>query len=98
MERRADDLFAQPLHPYTLGLMGSIPKLSTIEVAGTRLNEIPGVVPSLREEIAGCAFAPRCAFAVERCRSEAPPLEEKRPGRLVACWESETVAAAGART
>ena len=49
-EASADDLFDQPFHPYTLGLMGSIPKLSTIEGAGTRLNEIPGVVPSLREE------------------------------------------------
>ena len=97
-EASADDLFEQPLHPYTLGLMGSIPKLSTIEGVGTRLSEIPGVVPSLREEIAGCAFAPRCAFAVERCRGEAPPLEEKRPGRFAACWESEAVAAAGAGT
>ena len=87
-EASADDLFDQPLHPYTLGLMGSIPKLSTIEGAGTRLNEIPGVVPSLREEIA------RCPFAVERCGGEAPPLREVRPGRLSACWEWESVAAA----
>ena len=95
-EASADDLFDQPLHPYTLGLMGSIPKLSTIEGAGTRLNEIPGVVPSLREEIVGCAFAPRCPFAVERCSGEAPPLREVRPGRLSACWEWESVAAAAA--
>ena len=94
-EASADDLFNQPFHPYTLGLMGSIPKLSTIEGAGTRLNEIPGVVPSLREEIVGCAFAPRCPFANERCRREAPPLEEKRPGRLAACWEWEAVVARG---
>ena len=95
-EASADDLFEQPLHPYTLGLMGSIPKLSTIEGVGTRLNEIPGVVPSLREEIVGCAFAPRCSFATERCLREAPPLEEKRPGRLAACWEWEAVVARGA--
>ena len=63
--------------------------------AGTRLNEIPGVVPSLREEIVGCAFAPRCPFATERCGREAPPLEEKRPGRLAACWEWEAVVARG---
>ena len=94
-EASADDLFEQPLHPYTLGLMGSIPKLSTIEGAGIRLNEIPGVVPSLREEIVGCAFAPRCTFATEQCRREAPALEEKRPGRLAACWEWEAVVARG---
>ena len=94
-EASADDLFEQPLHPYTLGLMGSIPKLSTIEGAGTRLSEIPGVVPSLREEIAGCAFAPRCTFATERCRAESPPLRELRPGRLAACWEWEAVVARG---
>ena len=94
-EASADDLFEQPFHPYTLGLMGSIPKLSTIEEAGMRLNEIPGIVPSGREEIVGCAFAPRCAFAAERCRREAPPLEEMRPGRLAACWEWEAVAARG---
>ena len=44
----------------------------------------PGVVPSLREPIVGCAFAPRCAYATERCRAEAPPLEAKRPGHLAA--------------
>ena len=94
-EASADDLFDQPFHPYTLGLMGSIPKLSTIEGAGMRLNEIPGVVPSLREEIVGCAFAPRCTFATERCLREAPPLEEMAPGRLAACWEWEAVVARG---
>jgi peptide/nickel transport system ATP-binding protein len=58
-----------------------------------RLAEIPGVVPSLREEIRGCAFAPRCAFAVERCRRAAPPLEEKNPGHYAACFESARLAA-----
>ena len=94
-EASAYDLFDQPFHPYTLGLMGSIPKLSTLEGVGMRLNEIPGVVPSLREEIVGCAFAPRCPFAADRCHREAPPLEEIRPGRLAACWEWEAVAAKG---
>ena len=58
-------------------------------------SEIPGIVPSLREPIAGCAFAPRCAFARERCRAEAPPLRTSRHRRIaVACWEAERVMAA----
>ncbi len=93
-EAAVADLFARPLHPYTLGLMGSIPTLAHRAVAGKRgrLNEIPGVVPSLRREIPGCAFAPRCPYARERCRTEAPVLETRGDGRLVACWEWERVA------
>ena len=63
------------------------------QAVGKRLAEIPGMVPSLREEIAGCVFAPRCAYATERCRREYPPLEEKGGGHVVACWEAERVAA-----
>ncbi|MEK6594594.1 MAG: ABC transporter ATP-binding protein [Pseudomonadota bacterium] len=86
-------LFAQPRHPYTQGLLNSIPHLGTAGVNGRkRLQEIPGMVPSLREEIAGCIFAPRCAHATERCRREYPPLEQKSPGHLVACWESDRIA------
>ena len=55
----------------------------------SRLAEIPGVVPSLKEAIAGCIFAPRCAHATPRCRETYPPLEEKTPGHWVACWESD---------
>ena len=78
-EAQVLDLFLKPRHPYTLGLLASVPRLgATIgQTDVPRLAEIPGVVPSLREEIRGCAFAPRCAFAVERCRRAAPPLEEK---------------------
>jgi peptide/nickel transport system ATP-binding protein len=54
----------------------------------TRLTEIPGVVPSLKEEIPGCLFAPRCTYAVDRCHREVPPLETHGPGHLAACWES----------
>ena len=54
----------------------------------TRLTEIPGVVPSLKEELAGCLFAPRCPYAGERCRREVPPLEVHAPGHYAACWES----------
>ncbi|MFQ5984326.1 MAG: ABC transporter ATP-binding protein [Alphaproteobacteria bacterium] len=88
------DLFDQPLHPYTRGLMASIPRLDPTagaETTGRRLDEIPGVVPSLREEIVGCAFAPRCTFATHRCRSEGPPLEEKAPSHWAACWETDRV-------
>jgi peptide/nickel transport system ATP-binding protein len=83
-------LFARPRHPYTRGLLDSIPKLGAAgHGAMTRLSEIPGTVPSLAEPIVGCAFAPRCAYATERCQNEYPPLEEKVPGHCVACWESE---------
>ena len=93
-EASVADLFARPLHPYTLGLMGSIPKLAHLARAGKRgrLNEIPGVVPSLRREIPGCAFAPRCPHVQERCRAEAPRLDAPGDGRLVACWEWARVA------
>jgi peptide/nickel transport system ATP-binding protein len=76
-------LFARPLHPYTRGLMQAVP---TLEGEGGRLAEIPGMVPSLREAMPGCSFAPRCNYASERCRGEAPPVEEAEPGHFVACW------------
>jgi len=92
-EANAAELFARPLHPYTRGLMNSIPRLGLMrgEAASTaeRLQEIPGMVPALTDLPAGCAFAPRCTFAQERCRAEYPPYEEKRPGRWAACWRSD---------
>ncbi len=97
VERAAvEELFTRPLHPYTFGLLGSVPRLySSLEpgAEGRRLQEIPGTVPSMREQAAGCAFAPRCRLATDRCRGEAPPLEIKRPGHAAACWESATLAA-----
>ncbi len=89
-EAPVDALFAHPRHPYTRGLLNSIPRLGEAEVRQRkRLAEIPGVVPSLREEIPGCIFAPRCSYATERCRREYPPLEHKQDGHAVACWESD---------
>ncbi len=84
-------VFRHPRHPYTLGLLASVPRLGATlgGKAAPRLAEIPGTVPSLREPIIGCAFAPRCAYAVERCRREAPPLEAKAAEHLAACFESE---------
>jgi peptide/nickel transport system ATP-binding protein len=90
-EAPVEALFARPLHPYTAGLLASIPKLSRPGSARPgargRLAEIPGVVPSLRDLSPGCRFAPRCPLAVERCRREEPPLEEHAPNRRSACFE-----------
>jgi peptide/nickel transport system ATP-binding protein len=86
------DLFDRPLHPYTRGLMASIPR-GRHAAAKRRLAEIPGIVPSLREPIVGCAFAPRCAHVTARCRAEAPPLADHGAGHTVACWEAVQVAA-----
>jgi peptide/nickel transport system ATP-binding protein len=88
-EAPVSDLFARPRHPYTRGLMKSIPRLGTAKAARQPLAEIPGMVPSLREPIPGCPFAMRCTYAVERCRMEAPPLETKAEGHTVACWEAD---------
>ena len=90
-EAPVDSLFAQPRHPYTRGLLASIPRLGEAARGARRLAEIPGVVPSLKEEIAGCIFAPRCPHATERCRREYPPLEEKSEGHRVACWEADRI-------
>jgi peptide/nickel transport system ATP-binding protein len=90
------ELFRNPLHPYTRGLMNSIPRRTATGRRGDirgRLEEIAGTVPSLREEIQGCAFAPRCRFAVERCSLERPPLDPHEPEHLAACWETAVVAA-----
>ncbi|MDP6624109.1 MAG: ABC transporter ATP-binding protein [Alphaproteobacteria bacterium] len=94
-EASTDDLFERPFHPYTLGLMGSIPHLSdAARGRRRRLQEIPGVVPSLRHEIPGCSFAPRCPYAEAQCLEAAPSLVEPAPGRLIACWEWSKVAEA----
>ena len=92
-EALVGQIFERPRHPYTQGLLNSIPKLEGAgATARTRLEEIPGMVPSLKDEIVGCIFAPRCQHAVERCRREYPPLEQKAPGHFVACWEADQLA------
>ncbi len=98
-EAPVEALFAQPTHPYTRGLMRAIPRLDAeAEIAGRRprLQEIPGIVPALNRPIAGCAFAPRCSFATERCRAEPPPLIQAASGHAVACWETARVLEAAA--
>src|SRR5579862_5009680 len=99
--RRAEEapvgpLFRRPLHPYTRGLLASVPRLGASLAQGPlpRLAEIAGTVPSLREDIPGCAFAARCAFASDVCRREMPPFEEKEPGHYAACFHSDQVARA----
>ena len=91
-EAPVQELFAHPQHPYTHGLMGSIPRLPSMrgEKAGAvgRLQEIPGTVPALSNLPSGCVFAPRCAHAQDRCRSQYPTFEQKRPGHWAACWRS----------
>jgi peptide/nickel transport system ATP-binding protein len=83
-EAPVDELFARPLHPYTQGLIRSIPRLDKAG-AKTRLEAIPGVVPSLADLPPGCRFAPRCRFAMPVCTAAVPPLREVAPGHKVAC-------------
>ena len=92
-EATVEALFAAPKHPYTRGLMASIPAVPTPGiVAPERLNEIPGTVPSLVRLPKGCAFAPRCQLAVKRCEAEYPPLADWGGGHLAACWRAADVA------
>jgi peptide/nickel transport system ATP-binding protein len=97
-EAPVDELFAHALHPYTRGLMNSIPRLALMRRENTpavgRLQEIPGIVPALSNLPAGCAFAPRCAFASDICRREYPRYEEKRAGHWAACWHSDQLTGA----
>ena len=98
-EASARTLFEQPGHPYTRGLLDSIPKLDVAAHEGarrTRLNEISGMVPSLRDLPQGCTFAPRCEFATDRCRAAYPPLLEYRPGHRIACWHADELLASAA--
>jgi oligopeptide/dipeptide ABC transporter ATP-binding protein len=76
-------IFEKPLHPYTEGLLKSIPRKYRDE---GRLEAIPGDVPDLRALPSGCRFHPRCKYAFDRCRAEHPELIEAEPGRKVACF------------
>ncbi len=78
-------LFAEPQHPYTIGLLGSIPKL---HLKQSRLAAIEGQVPTPTTVMAGCRFAPRCPFAEARCQASGPPLTELTDGHFAACWKA----------
>jgi peptide/nickel transport system ATP-binding protein len=94
-EADVETLFASPKHPYTRGLMASIPAVPSLGGnADARLVEIPGMVPSLTKLPKGCAFAPRCELAVARCREEYPPLESVGADHLAACWRAAEIAGA----
>ncbi len=86
----ARELYARPIHPYTIGLLASIPR-ATVGVE-TRLPTIPGVAPALSDRLAGCVFAPRCQVALPHCFTDKPPLEMTGPGRLVKCHRWREIA------
>ena len=88
---RSDDIYENPKHPYTVGLLNSVPRLDV--PADRKLEPIRGDVPNLMALPAGCAFRDRCDWAVERCGLDEPPLEEVYPGHGSACWERDKVGA-----
>jgi peptide/nickel transport system ATP-binding protein len=95
-EASVNEIFARPMHPYTRGLLGAVPKLGSSLDAGARprLAEIAGLVPSLRKPIVGCAFAGRCPMVTDFCRRVAPAIEAKAAGHSVAChYAGQAVAA-----
>jgi len=89
---RVTDLFAEPHHAYTRGLLGSVPRTGTER---SMLLSIEGTPPSLADIPPGCAFNPRCSFATDICRREPPKLEEVVPARYAACHHHRAVAASG---
>src|SRR5260370_1255740 len=88
-EASVEQLFANPRHPYTQGLIRSIPRLDLAAVRKTRLQTIAGTVPKLIAPPPGCRFAARCSFATEECRLTQPALRELEPGHKVACIPAE---------
>ena len=86
------DVIQRAEHPYTRGLMGSIP---TLTQTNDRLIQIPGAMPRLNAIPQGCAFNPRCDHAFDRCRAERPPVTDRGAGRRVACWLEQTEARHG---
>lgn len=82
-------LYANPSHPYTLGLLNSVPRLD--QVRGTQIEPIPGSPPDLADLGPGCAFEPRCRFATARCRAETPPMIDISDAHSSACWEVDAL-------
>ncbi len=97
-EALVEELFDNPFHPYTQGLLGSVPRLDKAAQSTpsrVRLREIKGMVPSLHNLPKGCLFEPRCQHATDQCRKEYPPLREIRPGHRAACWHSDRLPGEG---
>ncbi len=86
-EARVKALYVRPRHPYSIGLLGSLPRLDA--GAGAKLTSVRGQPPDLVFLPPGCPFAPRCDYATERCEREVPPLEMVGVGHKVACWERD---------
>jgi peptide/nickel transport system ATP-binding protein len=80
---KTSEIFSDPLHPYSVGLLNAFPN---IDGKRKRLSAIPGFPPDLHEPPSGCRFHPRCPIARDICREQEPPLEQKKPGRYVACF------------
>jgi peptide/nickel transport system ATP-binding protein len=89
-EAPAEELFANPRHPYTQGLIRSIPRIDTAALHKVRLEAIPGTVPKLIEPGAGCRFASRCRHVMPQCLSATPPLRESARRHKVACFLEAT--------
>ena len=88
---KADEIYSVPKHPYTAGLLNAVPRLDRPK--GSRLQSIEGEIPDLANLPAGCAYRPRCPFAVDRCVTDDPPLMEVADDHSAACWEWQRVAA-----
>jgi oligopeptide/dipeptide ABC transporter ATP-binding protein len=85
-EAPVKELFKDPRHPYTQGLLGSIPVIGRKEQTGRRLQEIPGIVPSPMQTPIGCRFHPRCHKVMDRCCEQEPPMIRLAEHRRVSCW------------
>ena len=84
------EVFSNPKHPYTKGLLQSLPKFGAARIAGTkpkRLETIPGIVPSLLDLPKGCRFQTRCSYVVDQCKGAEPTLRDAKPGHLVSCYK-----------
>jgi oligopeptide/dipeptide ABC transporter ATP-binding protein len=86
---KASDVYRNPRHPYTLGLLRSVPRLD--QPRKDKLDPIEGQPPDLTRLPPGCAFVPRCRFKVDRCIQEVPPLVDTEKGHLSACWEIQAL-------
>jgi len=87
-EGPVNEIFDNPKHPYTIGLLNSVPNIDDPDF---ELEPIPGSLPSLTEQIQGCRFHPRCKFATDKCREIAPPEFSNEKGHVVSCWLHEEV-------
>jgi oligopeptide/dipeptide ABC transporter ATP-binding protein len=83
-EALVDDLYENPYHPYTLALLGALPRVDRRR--DRRLNSIPGAPPNLLVEPRSCPFAPRCTHVIDKCREENPPLVNVAVNHKAACW------------